>query len=89
MRILKRALFSTIAAIISIPIIYYGLCEAVVYYEMFSTGTSSRAQLGEDLGLGILLFLVVPPGTLIGAIGIWVMTWFQLRKRKDSHATAI
>lgn len=89
MSILKRALFSTISGIISIPIFYYGLCEAVVYYEMFSTGTSSRAQLGENLGLGVLLFLVVLPGTLTGAIGIWVVTWFQLRKRKDSHATAI
>ena len=76
----KRFLITSLAVIASIPVIAWLLSELVVYYEWFSTGASSRAELGEDLGLGILLFLVVPPGTFIGVVLVGQAVWSRTGK---------
>jgi hypothetical protein len=75
-----RILITLLAVIASIPAIAWLLSEFVVYYEMFSTGANTRAELGEDLGLGILLSMFVPPETLIGAFLVGVKVWFHTGK---------
>lgn len=82
----KRLLISSLAVIASIPAIAWLLSELVVYFEWFSTGASSRAELGDDLGLGILLFLVVPPGTLIGAVLVGLAVWSRTGKCSSQAA---
>ncbi|MCT9062302.1 hypothetical protein N6741_28240 [Klebsiella pneumoniae] len=60
----------------------------MVIYEMQAVGALSRAELGDDFGLGILLFFFVPPATLAGAIIVWLSTWHFLRRREaksNSH----
>ena len=56
-----------LAFVASAAALYWVLSEAVVLFEVWHTGAASRAELGRDLGLGILAFAVVLPGTLVGA----------------------
>jgi hypothetical protein len=77
-----RALFASLAAIFSIPVLAWLVAEAVTIYEMFATGAKSRAELGDDFGLGILLFFAVPIGALIGAIGVWFLVWSRTRPKQ-------
>lgn len=76
----KRVLITLLAVLVSIPTVSWLLSEIVVYYEWFSTGASSRAELGDDFGLGILLFLIVPPGTFIGVVFIGLAVWRRTGK---------
>ena len=71
----KRVLITLMAVLVSIPAVCWLLSELVVYYEWFSTGASSRAVFGDDFGLGILLFLIVPPGTIIGVVLVGRAVW--------------
>jgi hypothetical protein len=80
MHIAKRVAITSLAVAASLPAIAWALSELVVYYEWFSTGATSRAELGEDFGLGVLLFLVVPPGTLIGVVFIGLAVWSRTGK---------
>lgn len=72
-----------LAVIASIPVIVWLLSEFVVYYEMVSTGANTRAELGDDLGLGILFFMVVPLGTFIGASFVGLKVWFHTGKYRQ------
>ncbi|WP_164490363.1 hypothetical protein [Pseudomonas syringae] len=49
---MKRAAITTLAFLIALPSIYWLLGEAVVMFEMASTGAKSRAELADDFGLG-------------------------------------
>lgn len=69
-----RVLLALTAALVSVPAFAWLAAELAAYYEMFSTG-NSRAELGEDLGFGVLLFMVVPPVTLFGSLFIWWFVW--------------
>lgn len=71
----KRVLITLLAVLVSIPAVSWLLSEMLVYYEWFSTAASSRAELGDDFGLGILLFLIVPLGTFIGVVFIGRAVW--------------
>ncbi len=55
-----RVLLASTASLVSVPAFAWLAAELAAYYEIFSTGMNSRAVLGEDLGFGILLFMVVP-----------------------------
>ena len=70
-----RVLLALTAALVSVPAFAWLAAELAAYYEMFSTGMNSRAELGEDLGFGVLLFMVVPPVTLFGSLFIWWFVW--------------
>lgn len=76
----KRILLASLAAAVSAPIFAWLLSELVVYYELFSTGAQSWAELSNDLGLGILLVMVVPLGTLVGSVSVWFVVWLRTRK---------
>lgn len=51
---------------------------------MFSTGMNSRTELGDDLGFGILLFMVVPPFTLVGSAFVWWLAWSRTERSKTT-----
>ncbi len=50
-----------------------------VHYEVWSTGASSVEDLGDDLGLGVLLFMVTGPAVVIGAALGAGATWMLRR----------
>lgn len=75
----KPLAFATITGLGSLPLIYWLLCEAVVYYEMQATNAGTRAELQDDFGFGLLLFMIVLPGTAIGALTVFGLTWYFLR----------
>ncbi len=79
-----RAFLATIVALVSVPAYAWLAAELAAYYEMFSTGMKSRAELGDDLGFGILLFMVVPLFTLAGALLVWGLFWFRTGRSKTT-----
>ena len=80
---------ASLLAITSVPLISWLAAEAVVRYEMLATGAKSRAALGDDFGLGMLLFVFVPIGSVLGALGVWVLVWHRTKPRSPqiSHNT--
>lgn len=77
-----RVLLASTAALVSLPAFAWIAAELAAYYEMLSTGMNSRSELGDDLGFGILLFMVVPPFTLAGAVFVWGLVWFRTGRSK-------
>lgn len=77
-----RVLLASTAALVSLPAFAWLVAEIAAYYEMFSTGMNSRAELGDDLGFGILLFMVMPPFTLAGAAFVWLLVWSRTGRSK-------
>lgn len=82
-----RVFLASTAALISLPAFAWLAVELAAYYEMLSTGMSSRAELGEDLGFGILLFMVVPPLALAGAAFVWGLVWSRTRRSNAAIST--
>ena len=79
-----RVLLASTAALVSISAFAWLAAELAAHYEMFSTGMNSRAELGEDLGFGILLFMVVPPVTLFGSLFVWWFVWSRTNRIKSA-----
>lgn len=79
-----RSLLASTAALVSVPVFAWLAAELAAYYEMSSTGMTSRAELGDDLGFGILLFMVVPPFTLAGAAFVWGVVWYRTGRSKTT-----
>jgi hypothetical protein len=77
-----RVPLAVAAALISLPAFTWLAEELAAYYEMFSTGMNSRAELGDDMGFGILLFMVVPPFTLAGAASVFWLVWSRTGRSK-------
>lgn len=81
-----RALLATTAALVTLPAFAWLAAELAAHYEMFSTGMNSRAELGDDLGFGILLFMVVPPFTLVGGVFVWWLVWSRTGRSKTTRS---
>lgn len=79
----RRALLASLGAIASVPLIAWLAGEAIVLYEMLSTGATSRAALSDDFGLGLLLFVLVPISSVLGALGVWVLVWHRTKPRNS------
>ena len=63
------------------------LSQAVVYFEMSSMRAASRAELADDLGLGLLgIFIVVPESAIGGAVLGWIASR-RLSVPKNAEAT--
>ena len=69
--------------LITLLIANYVLGEAAVCYEMWATGTTTRAELSEDYGLGMLGLLVVLPASVLVAIASGWLTWSKLSRRRN------
>jgi hypothetical protein len=81
MRKAKRIALAALAAGASLLVMGWILSELVVQYEIYATGARSRAELGDDLGLGILLLIVVPIGSFAGAVLVWCRVWSATKPR--------
>lgn len=86
-----RALLASVAALASVPCTAWLASELVAQYEMWSTNMQARAELTDDLGLGILLFMAVPPVVVLGFIYVWWFVWSRTGPKKnisngDAHA---
>lgn len=79
-----RVLLASTAALLSLPAFSWLAAELAAHYEMFSTGMNSRAELADDLGFGILLFMVVQPLTLTGTIFVWWLVWSRTGRSKTT-----
>ncbi|PBP77565.1 hypothetical protein CCL19_00690 [Pseudomonas syringae] len=78
---IKRAAITTLAFLIALPSFYWLLSEAVVMFEMASTGAKSRSELADDFGLGIIGLFIVAPATVIGAVITASFFWWKMRTR--------
>ena len=87
MRKVSRLVISLAAGLASVPVAYLVLSEAVVFYELWSTRTATRAELGDDLGFGLLLILVVLPGAAITAVVTAWGAWRFLNRRGASRVS--
>ena len=85
----RRALLASLAAIASVPLIAWLAGEAIVLYEMLSTGATARAALGDDFGLGLLLFVFVPISSVLGALGVWGLVWHRTKTSKCTDFTQL
>jgi hypothetical protein len=81
-----RLLVTATTTLVSFPVFAWLASELAAYYEIYSTGMSSRAELGNDLGFGILLLMVVPPLTLVCAAFVWWLVWSRTGRRKNSKS---
>lgn len=79
-----RVVLASTAALVSLPAFAWLTAELAAYYEMFSTGMDSRAELADDLGFGILLFMVVPPLTLAGTVSVGWLVWSRTGRSKTT-----
>jgi hypothetical protein len=89
MHLLDRIGITVLATALAAFVIYWLSSEVVVLWEMSATGASDRSELGDDLGLGILLFLFCLPTTFIGTVfaGLYVWGWTGTKRcRKDERA---
>ena len=65
---MTRSLRGLLAGVASLPVFWWLLSELAMLYEMSLVPGSSRADLGDDFGLGILLFFVVTPLSLLASV---------------------
>ena len=72
---------SLVIALLAAPMIGWLLKEGVTRYEMWSTGMAHRAELAGNLGFGLLLFMVVIPGTFAGLIGVFSLSYIWLKRK--------
>ena len=80
MHLAKRLLLCTFAFVAGSIGLYWLLGKAAVYYEMYATNASTRAELADDYGLGLIGLFVVLPLSLLLALGSSVIMWFRLRR---------
>ncbi len=60
--------------------LYWILGEVAVCYEMWATGASSRMELVNDFGLGLIGLFVVVPASALGALIVAIVAWRKLSK---------
>jgi hypothetical protein len=80
-----RALICVACVLVSLPLTLWLTSEIAVQYELLATGASARAELGDDLGLGVLLFVFALPAALVLSLLLGVVVW-RLTRRSASAA---
>ena len=79
-----RIFLASTTALVSMPAFTWLATELAVYYEMTTTSMNSRAELGDDLGFGLLLFMFVLPFTLCATSFVWWLIWFYTGRTKNT-----
>lgn len=87
MRTIKRVGGALVAFAATGAMLHWILGEAAVRFEMWATETTSRADLANDFGLGLLEFFIVVPASFIGAVaaGWWVWRKLSVRERTSEQ----
>jgi hypothetical protein len=80
MRVIKRIAISLAAFGFAIVVLNFVVVDLLVRYEVWSTGAGSRAALGRDLGLPILLGFAGIPAILGGAAITGGIAWAMTRR---------
>lgn len=57
----------------------YLLTEAAVWFQLWSTGASHRSELADDLGFGLLGFLVVLPLSILLSLATSLLVWLKTK----------
>jgi hypothetical protein len=78
MQLASRILICVLVFLVSGYIANLLFTEIAVYYEMWTTGASSRQDLGDDFGLELLLVIVVTPASWIAGILASILVWRRL-----------
>ncbi|WP_419570674.1 hypothetical protein [Rheinheimera sp.] len=78
-KLLLRLGLSLLVLIGSFMLYDYLLTEAAVLYQLWATGTSQRAELADDLGFGLLGFLVVLPLSALLALVTSLLVWLKTK----------
>ena len=79
-----RALISTASFLGSLPVTLWLTSEMAVQYELFATGAVARAELGDDLGLGVFLFVFALPAALVLSLLVGIACWFAIGRRRHN-----
>ena len=74
-----RSLRGLLAGAASLPVFWWLFSELAVLYEMSLVPGSSRADLGDDFGLGILLVFVVTPLSLVASVVLGILVFRRWR----------
>jgi hypothetical protein len=82
MHLIDRIGITTLATLVACAGLYWLSSEAVVAWQLDATGANSRAELGDDLGLGILLLLFCLPTTAVGTVWTALHVWGRTGTRK-------
>jgi hypothetical protein len=85
MRTVKKAGGALVAFGIAAATLHWILGEVAVRFEMWSTGTTSRADLANDFGLGLLWLVIVVPGSFVGAVVASWWVWHKLSVREPTN----
>ncbi|MCZ4304835.1 hypothetical protein O4G98_08810 [Zoogloeaceae bacterium G21618-S1] len=78
-----RLIYAILGCVLSAILLWWLLGEIAIQYEMAATNTPTREALGDDLGFGMLIGLVVFPLTVLGSVLTGIVTWFVLRARAN------
>ena len=86
-KLLLRLGLSLLVLIGSFMLYEYLLTEAAVLYQLWSTGATHRSELADDLGFGLLGFLVVLPLSALLALVTSLLVWLKTNeeRNKTSH----
>lgn len=79
---IKRVAITTLVFLIALPSFEWLFSEAAVMFEIANTGATSRAELADDFGLGIIGIMVVLPATIIGAVITASVVWWKMSPRE-------
>lgn len=80
LKLILRFGLCLLTLIASFALYEYLLTEAAVLYQLWSTGASQRAELADDMGFGLLGFLVVLPLSASLALVTSVLVWVKTRR---------
>ncbi len=72
---MARSRRGLLAGVASLPVLWRLLSELAMLYEISRVPGSSRADLGDDFGLGILLFFVVTPLSLLASVVLGIVVF--------------
>ncbi len=86
---LIRFLLSVAALPLSLFALGWAFSELAVHYEIWATGASSRAQLADDFGLGLLIVGVAWPAAALGSVVVGVLAWRAFFRYCQAHKSSL
>ena len=86
---LIRFLLSIAALPLSFIALGWAFSEVAVHYEIWATGASSRAQLADDFGLGLLIVGVAWPAAALGSVVVTALAWRGFFRYRQAHKSSL
>jgi hypothetical protein len=74
---------SGLTAVVSLPVMQWLVFHAILYSFMLADGLYTVDELySREVGIFLVLNLVVPPLTILGAIVVWTVVWWKTGKKR-------